>query len=71
MEAPHSFTQLLAKVTLTTLNQIQIHDMWCAACLLHPGFKSFHFVCKETALQYRKVGEALVRSMISESSQKK
>lgn len=68
LEEPHSFTQLLARETLKEINHIQCHQLWCAPCVLHPGLMSFHFVCKESEANYRKLGECLVRRMIFEST---
>lgn len=65
LEAPHPFTQLLANQTLAAMKQVQYHDIWYTACLLHPGFMNFRFLCKEFAAKYHKVGEALVGQKIS------
>jgi len=69
-QPPHQFTKLLASQTLQVLNQIQYHDVWCAACVLHPGLLSFNFCSREIAKSCRSIGENLVRRMISDSNNK-
>ena len=63
---PHESTQLLAKCTLQVLNDITVHDMWCAACLLHPGLTSFQFMPVQAGRDAKMLGEALVQRMLSE-----
>lgn len=41
---PHDETQKLAKQTLEERTQIRFHDLWSAACLLHPGYCQFPYV---------------------------
>lgn len=69
LEAPHEMVQLLAKHTLTQLNEIVYHDLWCAACFLHPGLKTFNFCSRSVASNCRALGEALVRKIVSGTSE--
>lgn len=41
LQAPHKFTSILATSTLKAVNEINLHDVWCAASVLHPGLSSF------------------------------
>lgn len=68
MEEPHEFTTLLAQTSLAVLSQIQHHDLWCAACIVHPGLNSFHFMPRGSASECRRLSESLVQKLVQELS---
>lgn len=47
-------------------NEIEYHDLWCAACYLHPALCNFNFCTQSVSSQSRQRGESLVRQMVSE-----
>ena len=63
---PHKFSSKLAKVTLSKISEMTMHDMWFASCVLHPGLRSFSFMPSGKARESRAIGEALVEKMVSE-----
>lgn len=67
LEAPYPITKVLTRQSLSQMNGIQYDDLWCAACLLHPGFMNFYFVCTDADANYIKIGECLVRCMMSKT----
>lgn len=44
LRKPHDLTVLLARTTPHYLNEILVHDLWCASCVIHPGLKCFSFM---------------------------
>lgn len=63
----HAYTRTLAHATLQSLEGIRYHDMWAAACVLHPGLSSLFFMSSIPSEEMRAKGEALVRRMIREA----
>lgn len=66
LEEPHELTKLLAQSSLSALSKIDHHDLWCAACVVHPGLNSFHFMPRGSASECRRIGEALVHKLIDD-----
>lgn len=52
-DLPHTFTKLLAFVTIHCLNQIYCHDLWCAEMFINLGYSFFHSMPKQKASEYR------------------
>lgn len=44
MEIPNVYTQRLCGVLLNFVTEREVHDMWRAASILHPGLKNLRFV---------------------------
>lgn len=40
---PHSLTQKLTMRTWEELENVRIQDMWAAACIIQPGYRSFPY----------------------------
>lgn len=59
-----SFSQLLAEKTYQFLSKIHLHHFWAAACLLHPGVRSFSSAIQIDKLKVRRNGECLLLLMI-------
>ena len=66
LEKHHELTILLSRVRLKYLDEIPMHDIWCASCVIHPGLSSFSFMPPSRAKLARSLGESLVSQMISE-----
>lgn len=63
---PGELTVLLASVILKVLDNINSYDLWCAACVLHPGLSSFSFIPLHLSNASKLRGESLVQRMMSE-----
>lgn len=66
-EASHELTHLLSKVTFEAINKIKLQDIWCVACLLHPGLSYFHFISPVLTSECRTIGEAFLRRMLADT----
>lgn len=64
METADAYTRTLSDVTQRCLEGIVYHDMWAAACVLHPGLSSFYFVQSTNNQDLKTKGEAQVRRMV-------
>ena len=66
MELPTAETMRFCKVVLGVLDELEIHPLWLAACLLHPGYRFFRFISDtETRQKLLEKGENLVKTMMS------
>lgn len=64
-----SIAQTLAQHTLNAMDRINMHDLWVAACLIHPGLRSLSFftdVCLRN--EARAKGMSLLRKMVDNIS---
>ena len=62
----HELTSLLARYTLKSLNDIPIHDLWGASCVIHPGLSSFSFMSASNASHCKLIGIALAKKILNE-----
>lgn len=69
-EVPSSHKITLAGKLLSVLRSIEVHGAWAAACVLHPGMRTFEkFVSSESERdQLRRKGCSFVRQLLSTSS---
>lgn len=66
LSVPHRYVQDFALRTLTELNDIEIHDLWLAGCILHPELWSLQFVRDIDDINiYKERGQALIRKMMA------
>lgn len=64
-EPVFSYDQSLAMSTLNAIQKINLHDIWCAACLIHPGLRGMCFIQDSSQrLSLREKGVKLLSKMI-------
>lgn len=61
----HNHTTIISSATLRHLESIEIHNLWCAACVLHPYLANFSFMPSLVRREYRSKGESLIQKMMS------
>lgn len=60
-KVPVLLTQRHCMIMLSTLENIEIHGLWVAGCLLHPSLRSLSFISDDLLKEkYRKAGMLLL-----------
>lgn len=61
---PHRMTQELCGLVLAELEKLEVHDLWIAACLLHPRMRSLSFISDMEERRVLKMkGTVMIRRM--------
>jgi len=69
-KSPSEFSVLMCKIMKNCLlEHVLVHNLWLAACVLHPFLREFSFVPDDQKrAQYKLQGEGMVRALMKQTS---